>query len=193
MRFKKFLFLIALLALIISPLASAQITLTKISENIRYLIYVIIAIFVFSILYVVISILTLKSIIRSSNENKWKFKWVLIVVFLNVLGILLYLIFGKRKKIPEGKQAEETRDRLLEEAPEKTIADLETKSIISSQETVQPTIAEKKTEILQELKPVIDYIKETRAKGFSDEQIKDALRKSGWDDEQIRKAFEFLK
>lgn len=52
-----------------------------------------------AILFIVIPLIALIDILTSRFEGNDKLIWVLVVIFLNVLGAILYFIIGRQSKI----------------------------------------------------------------------------------------------
>jgi hypothetical protein len=50
-----------------------------------------------SFIILIIDILVIIDILRSNKDNERKILWIIAVVFLPVLGPVLYYIFGKRR------------------------------------------------------------------------------------------------
>ena len=55
----------------------------------------------------IITLIALVDIIRNEFKGSNKLIWIIVVLFTNILGVLLYLMFGIQQKIkPERKQIE---------------------------------------------------------------------------------------
>ncbi|MBL7471205.1 PLDc N-terminal domain-containing protein [Robertkochia sediminum] len=60
----------------------------------------IISIFIFLSLFVVLPILALVDLLKKDFEGNNKLLWVIVIVFLNVIGSFLYFTIGRKKAIP---------------------------------------------------------------------------------------------
>jgi len=86
---------------------------------------------------------------------------------LIIIAVILFLVLKKKKvESPESKLFQE------EKIP-----------------SPPPQVSQSAVPV--ELKQAVGYIKETRLGGFSDTQIKDALRKNSWADDKIENAFKY--
>ena len=52
-----------------------------------------------TMVYLFLSIIALIDILRSDFKGNNKLIWVLVVIFFNLLGILLYLTIGRQQKV----------------------------------------------------------------------------------------------
>ena len=52
-----------------------------------------------TMVYLFLSIIALIDILRSDFKGNNKLIWVLVVIFFNLLGILLYLTIGRHQKV----------------------------------------------------------------------------------------------
>ena len=59
----------------------------------------IIIILLFSLVLFILPIIALIDIVRSEFEGNIKIVWVLIVIFFNIIGSILYFVIGKNQKI----------------------------------------------------------------------------------------------
>ena len=59
----------------------------------------IIIILLFSLVLFILPIIALIDIVRSEFEGNNKIVWVLIVIFFNIIGSILYFVIGKNQKI----------------------------------------------------------------------------------------------
>ncbi len=162
-----------------------------------------IAIIIAALLSFLVFLLSLISVIRSQKSGLVKFNWIIFQLIFPIIGPLIYLIFGREKtqRFSQGFTSQNTTlsraSTKLESVfstPENNIA----KSVTTSQtEDMQQTSQlktgsifeqEKSLEINARLQQAVDYVKTSIAKGFTIEKIKEALRKSGWREEDIADA-----
>jgi len=65
----------------------------------------IIIILIVSLFLFILPIITLVDIIRSEFTGNNKIMWVLIVIFFNVIGSILYFLMGKNQKVKHGNES----------------------------------------------------------------------------------------
>ena len=130
----------------------------------------------------VLFLLSSISILTSKNKTGWKILWI--VICLTIIGILVYFIVGRKKRISKAMAsgaAEIKEEQRVEEEEKESIAEEKPQSLIP----LTPK------EIPDEFKQIVDYIKTSFAQGFSKDQINQALIKSGWAQDKIDEAFRF--
>jgi hypothetical protein len=65
----------------------------------------IIIILIVSLILFILPIIALVDIIRSEFTGNNKIMWVLIVIFFNVIGSILYFLMGKNQKVKRGNES----------------------------------------------------------------------------------------
>jgi len=65
----------------------------------------IIIILIVSLFLFILPIIALVDIIRSEFTGNNKIMWVLIVIFFNVIGSILYFLMGKNQKVKHGNES----------------------------------------------------------------------------------------
>jgi hypothetical protein len=65
----------------------------------------IIMILILSLFFFILPIIALVDIIRSEFTGNNKIVWVLIVIFFNIIGSILYFLMGKNQKIERGNES----------------------------------------------------------------------------------------
>jgi len=59
----------------------------------------IIIVLLFSLFLLILPVLALIDIVRNEFEGKNKVVWVLIVIFFNIIGSILYFLIGRQQRI----------------------------------------------------------------------------------------------
>lgn len=59
----------------------------------------IIIVLLFSLVLLILPILALIDIVRNEFEGNNKIVWVLIVIFFNLIGSILYFLIGRKQKV----------------------------------------------------------------------------------------------
>jgi cytochrome bd-type quinol oxidase subunit 2 len=55
-------------------------------------------IFVLVLVSIIVFIWALIDILRAKNENNWKILWVVVCLFLGIIGAIIYLFVGRKQK-----------------------------------------------------------------------------------------------
>ena len=149
-------------------------------------------------LHLILFIISLISVIRSQKSGLTKFNWILFQFLFVIIGPLVYFIFGREKDFSSYSQTFQSRPSAKLESVFKSPNEDLAKSVTTSQtESTQQTSQlrtgslfeqEKQIEVNARLQQAVDYVKTSISKGFEIEKIKDALRKSGWREEDIATA-----
>lgn len=163
----------------------------------------IIAIIVISVIQLLLFILSAISAARSQKSGLVKLNWIIFQLIFPVIGPIVYFIFGREKRtfIAQSTFKESATvsrpSQKLESIFKNPEANLAKSVTINQTEDTQQTAhlgtgsifeQEKAVEFNARLQQAIDYVKTNIAKGFSTDKIKEALRKTGWDEEDIARA-----
>lgn len=110
-----------------------------------------------------------KEELKQSFFSNLAFKIIIITILFLIVGIILFFVYKKRSTTPEKPSG------IIEEPESK-----------ETNPTEQPKIEKPKKE--QVCPMLLEYIKTNLDKGFTKEQIKEALVKAGWNAKEVDKA-----
>ncbi len=153
-------------------------------------------------LHLLLFLAGLVSVLRSSKGGLVRVNWIVFQFLFVVIGPIIYFIIGRERqqnnfdfKMQDSSLSKPSRE--LESVFKTDGASMAKSVTTSSQEDTQETthmgtgsIFEQggQIEINERVGQAVDYVRTNIAKGFQIEKIKDALRKSGWREEDITNA-----
>ncbi len=125
---------------------------------------------IYLLISLICAIICIVSIASAGNDGGWKTLWILIVIFLGLIGCIIYWIAGKKKRIDKNSAMAGMSTATTTQQPQQSVSQ-------PTQPAADPQVAQLK-----------NYVSSARAAGKSNDQIKTELRNAGWPDDKINQA-----
>ncbi len=174
---------------------------------------------VLMILNIVLVVYAIVTIVRSRKETLSKVAWIIFCVVFGIIGVVIYLLTGKERRLEAIGEVEEVKEEKVEKKIErKEVGEVkkEHKELFSflkkgerdnlkigeidsfefPAERVEmklPMEEEEVKEISSRIGVLKDYIENALKQGFSEEKIRKALLDAGWLAVDIEKAYSEVK